>query len=174
MDLLSILDRCIAVERGAGEFYGMLAARFRDDVELTALWKSMAREEGEHAHKLATWRELVAAEAPEHRTLASGFEAALAEVEWILARAHAAAPRVRTPDEAFRLALDLETSELDAIYERLLRSSPIVRFPDARETHRREVTSHHAPLVRIVRARSRNDGNLLRVAMLAAEDTEET
>ncbi|MBI3770141.1 MAG: hypothetical protein HY271_16835 [Deltaproteobacteria bacterium] len=167
MDLLSLLDRCIALETGASEVYGLLAERFADDGELEELWRSMATDERRHAHKLATWRALVAAEHPDHRASTSGFADAVTALEGFVAHARAEARRCTTADAAFALALALETSELDAIYTQLLQSSPIARFPDLAETVRSETAGHHAALLRIVQARSRDDGNLLRAALLA-------
>jgi len=169
MDFLSLLDRCVALEDGAGEIYRDLAERFAGDTELCALWKAMAEDERGHARKLATWRALVEAEAQDHRPSASGFEDGVAALEELEARARVTARNCSSPDEGFAIALALETSELDAIYTRLLQSSPIARFPDLAETARRETAGHHAPLIRIVRARSRDEQNLLRASLLATE-----
>ena len=46
---------------------------------------------------------------------------------------------------------------------------PIARFPDLAETARRETAGHHAPLIQIVRARSRDERNLLLASLLAME-----
>jgi rubrerythrin len=169
MNFLALLDRCIALEQGAGQIYTLLAERFAVDAELCALWGTMAEDERGHAHKLATWRALVAAEVPNHRTSASGFEDAVVALEELVARTRVAVRHCSNPDEAFALALALETSELDAIYTRLLQSSPIARFPDLAETVRRETAGHHAALIQMVRARSHDEGNLLRASLLAME-----
>jgi rubrerythrin len=170
VDIVSLLDRCIALERCAGAVYESLAGRFAADAELRELWRGMARDERGHAHKLETWRRLLASRAAEDRLEASGFEAALADLEALAAGARAEAPGVTDVERAFALALALETSELDVIYTTLLQSSPIARFPDARETVRRETSTHHETLVRAVRRRSRDEGNRLRAALLAAEE----
>lgn len=171
--MLALLARCIALELAAGEIYTQLAMRFGADAELHAVWSNMAADERNHARKLATWRTLVEAEPPEHRETASGFDAAIEALERLMESTRTAAARVRTADGAFALALALETSEIDAVYTRLLQSSPIARFPDAKETYHRETAEHHVALVRVVRARSRNERNLLRAALLVAEDAEE-
>jgi hypothetical protein len=169
VDFIALLDRCIDLELGAGRIYTLLAERFAVDAELHALWSAMAEDERGHAHKLATWRALVAAEAPKARTSASGFEAAVTALEELVAGARVAARHCPSPDEAFALALALETSELDAIYTQLLQSSPIARFPDLAETVRCETAGHHAALIRTVRARSDDERNLLRASLLATE-----
>lgn len=170
MDVIRLLDRCIALERAAGEIYKVLAARFAGDAELRGLWSGMADDEGAHAQRLVAWRRLAAAEPPEHRTLADGFDDAIDALERLLETSRTAAGRVASADEAFALALALETSELDAIYTKLMHSSPIARSSHTTEASRAEVARHHATLVRTVRARSRDEHNLLLAALLAAED----
>jgi len=170
MDILPLLERCVALERGAAEFYERLAARFTHDAELRALWSAMAADERTHAEKLETWRALAEREPAERREHASGFAQDVEDLEQLLEETRAAAASVKSADEAFALALALETSEIDTIYTKLLQSSPIARFPDVEETVRRETTGHHEALARVVQRRSRDDGNLLRAALLCARD----
>ncbi len=169
MSILALLDRCVQNELDAAEVYALFAERFAADAALAELWSSMAREEREHARKLATWRELVAAEPPERRPRASGFSEHVAEVEELLARTLAAAPTA-DEEEAFALALAIETSEIDAIYTTLLHSSPLARFPDFAETVRRESTTHHERLLAAAAQRCRGERTRLRMALLAAHD----
>jgi hypothetical protein len=174
VDILPLLDRCVGLEYAASEMYTLLATRLGADAELHTLWSGMAADERDHARKLATWRALVEAEPPEHRETASGFDSAVEALERLMESTRAAAARVTTADEAFALALALETSEIDAVYTKLLQSSPVARFPDVRETYHRETAGHHAALVRLVQARSRDEHNLLCAALLIAEDAEES
>jgi rubrerythrin len=167
MDVLVLLDRCIALEGAAGDVYEVLAARFGGDAELRELWAGMAAEEREHAHKLATWRALAATMPAERRMQADGFDADVAELERLLAGARADAPGVTDPEQAFAIALAIESSEIDAIYATLLQSSPIARFPDAGETALRETAGHHRALVDAVRRRSRDEHNRLRAGLIA-------
>lgn len=169
MGILELLDRCVQNELNAAEVYALLAERFAGDDALVTLWSSMAREEREHARKLATWRELLAIEPPEQRPQASGFAEDLAEIEELLARARDGA-RTADEEEAFALALGIETSEIDAIYTTLLHSSPLARFPDLAETVRREATAHHEMLFAAAEKRCRGDRARLRMALLAARD----
>jgi rubrerythrin len=170
MDILPLLDRCIAIERAVAEIYDAFAARTVSDSELRELWSALAQDERQHAGKLASWRELVVGEDAGHRTAAEGFEDAVREAEALLIAARERIPEVRTPDDAFAIALELEMSEIDAIYTALLQSSPLARYPDIAETRRREVDPHHEALVRAVRARSRDDQNLTRAALIALKD----
>ncbi|HEY2385393.1 MAG TPA: hypothetical protein VGK30_00410 [Candidatus Binatia bacterium] len=165
-----LLDRCTALEGRAGAIYALLAERFLEDPALRRLWEGMAADEREHARKLATWRAVVAAEDPARWPSPIGFDASLAAVEELAADAQTGAARCTTADEAFALALALETSELDAIYTQLLQNSPIARFPDIDETIRSETAGHHDALVCMVKARSRDEGNLLRAEVLMAHE----
>jgi len=170
MDFLALLDRCVALEGEAGVTYAILARRFRDDPDLRRLWEGMAADEREHARKLATWRTVLATEDPARRPAPIGFDAPLAAVEQLVADARTKAAACVTADDAFALALGLEASELDALYTQLLQSSPIARFPDIDTTIRSETAGHHDALVRAVKARSRDEGNLLRAALLESRE----
>jgi len=170
MDILPLLDRCIAMERTAGEIYTTLAGRTVGDSELQQFWTAMADDERRHASKLETWRQLTAAQRPEERAVAEGFDEGVAEIEGLVARAREEVEHVTCADDGFAIALELEMSELDAIYTTLLRSSPLSRYPDVDETRRHEVENHHEALVRAVRARSRDEENLTRAALIAAKD----
>ena len=169
-EMLALLERCIALERGAAAIYDALADRFAADAELRALWHWMAADERAHARKLATWRALVEAEPAEHAPRASGFDAAVARVEALMAESCTAAASVEEED-AFDLALTLELSELDAIYTALLQASPIARHPDLADTVRVETAAHHETLLAIVRRRARSEKTLLRAALLAGRHT---
>lgn len=169
MSILELLDRSVQNELNAAEVYAHFARRFAADGELHDLWWSMAREEREHARKLATWRELVAAEPAEHRPRPSGFGEDIATVEELLASALAAAPTA-DEEEAFSIALGIETSEIDAIYTTLLHASPIARFPDFAETVRHETAGHHHALLSAAAKRCRGERARLRIALLAAQD----
>jgi rubrerythrin len=168
MDMVKLLDRCIALERGAGEIYRTLAARAGRDADLERLWSSMARDEDEHAHKLTAWRTLLLAEPAERRTCADGFDAGVTALEELITGARARAHDVVNADEAFTIALRLEGSELDAIYTTLLHASPIARCPDVSETYRRETADHHDALLAAVAARPMTPENTLAASLLAA------
>jgi rubrerythrin len=169
MDMVALLDRCAGLERKASDFYGVLARRFPHDPGLTKLWGAMAAEEREHARKLATWRELIAAEPSEHRPQASGFEHDVDAVEHLLDESRVAA-ETADEEEAFALALGLEASEIDTIYTTLLQASPLARFPDFQETVRRESIGHHHALLEEAERRCRSERSRLRMALLAAHD----
>lgn len=169
VDMLVLLGRCVDLELEAAEVYAMLARRAAGDAELVALWSTMAEDERAHARKLATWRELLAAESLDHPPRASGFAAAIAALEMLLKECLDAA--VDADEEAsFELALGLEASELDAIYTTLLQASPLARFPDFAVTVQHETGGHHARLLEVARRRCRSDRARLRLAILAAHE----
>jgi len=70
MDILPLLDRCIAIERIAEEIYTALARRTVGDSELQQFWTAMADDERHHAGKLEAWRRLSAGQRPEERAVA--------------------------------------------------------------------------------------------------------
>jgi rubrerythrin len=170
MDILPLLDRCIAIERSAEQIYTTLARRTEGDSELQQFWTAMADDERRHARKLEAWRQLSAAQPPEERAVAEGFDAGVTEVEELVTRAREEAEHVSCADDGFAIALELEMSELDAIYTTLLQSSPLSRHADVAETQQHELAGHHEALVRAVRARSRDEQNLTRAALIAAKD----
>jgi len=166
---LPILDRCIAIERKAGEVYDRLAAQQRPDEDLHGFWSRMAADERKHARNLETYRAIVAAEDRGHPTLADGFEDALAALERLTDEGIERAAHARSADDAFGIALDLELSELDTIYTTLLRSSPL-NLPRNGSYAPSDLAPHHAALVGAIRARSKNEDHLTRAALIAARD----
>jgi rubrerythrin len=168
--ILRVLDRCITIERTAGEIYDLLAARSVRDGELRAFWSRMAADERTHARNLETYRAIVAAEDQRHPTLAEGFEDDLVELEDLVSQARARAAVADSPDDAFAIALDLELSELDTIYTTLLQSAPLSGPGSVAGRRRSDITSHHAALVGAIRSRSLNEDHLTRAALIAARD----
>jgi rubrerythrin len=164
--MLPLLERCAAMEEIAATVYEALTLRFAGDIELAALWSSLARDEHAHARKLRTWRELVAAAPAEHRPTASGFEWDVADVERLLKESRVAAATA-DEEEAFAIALALENSELDAIYTTLLQGPPSARYPDLAGAIRRDTAGHHQKLLEMVGRRCRGEKTLLRAALLA-------
>jgi hypothetical protein len=169
MKILPILERCINIERRAGEVYDRLAARLPVDEELHGFWSRMAADERKHARNLETYCAIVAGEDPQHPTLADGFEDTLIELERLTGEALERASCATSADEAFGIALDLELSELDTIYTTLLRSSPLT-LPRDGSYAPSDLAPHHAALVGAIRARSQNEDHLTRAALIAARD----
>ncbi len=170
MNVVALLRRCEAIESGAGKIYRLLAERFAADAEISALFAELAADERTHAKKLATWREFLEHQEPDRHPFATGYEQSVRELEELLDRLRQRARAAATDEQALAIALELESSELDAIYTTLLQSSPLSRFPDLKETWKMEIGAHHEKLVRLVRARSRSEDNLLAAAILGTHE----
>lgn len=171
MDAVRLLRRAARIEDLAGEIYDILARRSRGDRPLQRFWASMAADERKHAKKLATWRQLLEQSAKGKRIDLGGFDAAIRELERLGRDLRVRAEAAKTIDDAFAIALALESSELDVIYTSLLQSSPIARFPDLEETRRTELGRHREGLLEMVRARSKDGRNRAMAALLAAEES---
>jgi len=170
VDAIRYLRQATRVEEIAAEIYGALSRRFASDPTLHRFWASMAEDERKHAKKLATWRRLLERTPPERRPDCEDFSAGIRDLEALAAELRSRARGVEDVEEAFSIALALESSELDVIYTRLLQSSPIARFPDLDETRNSEIGRHHQALLEMVRARSKDPSNRTRAARLAAEE----
>lgn len=170
MKLPRLIQRAARVEQVAAEIYDGLAKKFRDDGVLRQLWTGMAADERRHAKKLSTWRQLVELAPSGDGDMLSGFTEALHEIEGLVRDLRARVDDVRDADDAFEIALTLESSEIDALYTALLRISPIARFPDLPDLRKAETGSHHVALCELVRARSRNEANRLMAALLAQRE----
>ena len=170
MDAIRLLRHATRIEKIAAEIYGILSRRFASDPTLHRFWASMAEDERKHAKKLATWRRLLERTPPERRPDCDEFSAGIRDLEILARELCTRAEKVHDVEGAFSIALALEISELDVIYTRLLQSSPIARFPDLEETRKSEIGRHHEALLEIVRARSKDESNRTRAALLAAEE----
>lgn len=113
------LLRFAQIERLVSKIYYRFSHLFLDRPELRDLWWEMAREEEQHASILLACRELIANYEEESLDpMISGGKA-----DELTERLHALLDR-GTPalgaDAAFRMALEIETSEIDLIYSKLL------------------------------------------------------
>ena len=170
MTAVRLLRRAALVEQAAAEIYDTLAARFVDDTVLHQFWSSMAADERKHGKKLGTWSQLLKRGPITEEPNLANLGKPIADLERLTRDLAARAAAAATPDDAFAIALELESSELDIIYTTLLQSSPIARYPDVAETRRAEIGLHHEALLAIVRARSQSEHNRTMAALLAAEE----
>jgi hypothetical protein len=118
MRLEDLLDRCERLEERAGTLYRAYAAASRTEPRLCALWTALAREENEHARSIARARARQDASTA-GRTRLDGWEEAIEEVERCLAAAETLGAEATTAAQ-LSAALDLETSELEALRHALL------------------------------------------------------
>lgn len=170
MNILRLLRRCEGIERAAAHLYQLLARRFAKDGELARFFLDMAVDERGHAKKLATWRRFLEHRDPSRHPFATGFDESVTELEGLVGRLHKQARTAPSAEEALRIALELESSELDTIYSMVLQSSPLARFPDLAETRKVEIGSHHQKLLHMVQERCRSEDNLLAAAILGAKE----
>jgi rubrerythrin len=166
---IGLLRKAAGIERAAASIYDTLAERFSDDAVLHQFWSSMASDERKHEKKIGTWGELLKQGLPSQQPALDDFGKAIRELARLARDLGVRAKTVKDIDEAFSIALTLESSELDVIYTTLLQSSPIARFPDLAETRRTEIGRHHEALCEMVRARSRSERNRMMAALIAAE-----
>ena len=166
MDILNLVDRSILSEQTAAAIYDGFAVRFPED---RALWSELAADERRHAGNLAEWRRLLEQEPEHRRPIANGYDGPLEGLERLLEATWVRANTVTDPSQALAVALDLESSELDAIYTELLQCSPLSRHPDLRLTRARELDRHHRKLVKEIRSRVDDEGVQIRADLLELE-----
>jgi hypothetical protein len=113
------LLRFAEIERLVSKIYFRFSHLFLEQAELRDFWWEMAREEEQHACILTACKALI--ENYEDETLdpkVSRDKAQELEQE-LLSFLHRGTPAL-TKEEAFRIALEIETSEIDAIYSKLI------------------------------------------------------
>jgi rubrerythrin len=162
--LLPLLKRCSDLERMAAAVYEVLAHRFAADTELAALWASLARDEHEHARKLDALAEPMAPVPPGPGL--DGLDEQVADVHWLLAESHTAAATA-DEEEAFAIALAIESSELDAISAAVMQAAATGERRNLAEAMRHDTAGHHEKLLTLVRRRCRAERTLRRAALLA-------
>ncbi len=121
MQLAEIMERVEACERRAAALYRTFAARSRSDPALCALWTTLAREEEDHARRLAAARERTDV-TDALRTRVEGWDETLTAAEQALDAAEALRAGADL-DAHLSAALDLELTELDALRHALLAAS---------------------------------------------------
>ena len=121
------LARHAQLEKDIGELYALFADTFRNWPELAAFWTRMALEEGEHAVLVQA---LYDGSVPDIAQTASiefpGRVVATleAQIQDCKRQAHAGV----SIDEALQMTWDLEHSEINAFYDRILASSNLVEL----------------------------------------------
>jgi hypothetical protein len=113
------LERFAEIERLVSRVYFRFSHLFLDDSQIRDFWWEMGKQEEQHALILLACKEIVQNYKDEKldpsitREKADGLKMHIADY---LAKG---TPSI-TVDEAFEAALDIETSEIDAIYSKLL------------------------------------------------------
>jgi rubrerythrin len=114
MNATNVYDGFIGLEDRSAAFYLDLSVRFFDNPELSWFWVEMAMEEKQHAGMLQHCREagVFATELPDKEE----FQRLNALFRRLDARM--AQPQLAL-DDAFEMAIELETSEINDVYSRL-------------------------------------------------------
>jgi hypothetical protein len=114
MKAAQVYDGFIRFEERSAELYLELSVKFFNDIDLTWFWVEMAMEEKQHASLLQYCREtgICASQLPDRaqilrlRTLFDDLEARVAGTDLSV-------------DDAFAIAIELESSEINEIYKNL-------------------------------------------------------
>jgi rubrerythrin len=165
-DVRALLDQCIALERAAAAVYEILARRFAHDGELVALWAALARDEHDHARRLAACRDALAGEPGERAPAAKGLEETIADVRWLLTQSRIDA-ETADEEEAFAIALAMENSELDVVFTTLLQSALRGHVEPVTDGMRPDAAAHYGKLLAMAQRRCRAEKTMRRAALLA-------
>lgn len=113
------LERFAEIERLVGKIYFRFSHLFLGQPELRDFWWEMAREEEQHACILHACKALIENYEDEQLDPLLTAEKAGALKERLSSYLRRGA-RALTVEEAFRIAVEIETSEIDVIYSKLL------------------------------------------------------
>lgn len=113
------LARFAELERLVSKIYFRFSHLFLDNPELRDFWWEMAREEEQHACILFACKALIENYEDEHLDPTISREKAQ-ELEARLLSFLAQGTPFLTVEQAFRIALEIESSEIDAIYSKLI------------------------------------------------------
>ena len=111
-----ILDRAIKIEKRVADLYAVFAKRFSHVPGMTDFWRDLRRDEIGHMGELRVVYESLPAEklrVPESRAISISVHRAMASVE------DDCFGRIKTLDDAYEIACNLESSEINAIFEYL-------------------------------------------------------
>ena len=113
------LTRFAEIERLVGKIYFRFSHLFLDQPEIRDFWWEMAREEEQHGCILHACKALIQSYEDETLDPTVSREKAQELEKWLGSFLQRGAPSLSV-EEAFRIALEIETSEIDAIYSKLL------------------------------------------------------
>ena len=113
------LERFAEIERLVGKIYFRFSRLFIAQPELRDFWREMAREEEQHACILHACKALIENYEDEKLDPSLTAERAGALKEWLLSYLGRGASALSV-EEAFRIGVEIESSEIDAIYSKLL------------------------------------------------------
>lgn len=136
MNTAAIYETFEGFEMQAADLYVVISRRFAEHARLSWFWAEMALEELEHSSMLRLCREYGLVDDDGVN------DALLGSIRDVLKRAAAAGARPGlTVTEAFRLALEIESCELERAYEKLTR--PLYRpYPFLQEALHQGMRDH--------------------------------
>ena len=114
-----VLLRFAEIERLVGKIYFRFSHIFIDQPELRDFWWEMAREEEQHGCILHACKALIVNYDDEALDPRISRDKAQDLEKWLGSFLQRGAPSLSV-EEAFRIALEIETSEIDTIYSKLL------------------------------------------------------
>ncbi|MGH7829665.1 MAG: hypothetical protein ACREP8_05760 [Candidatus Binatia bacterium] len=113
------LERFAEIERLVSRIYFRFSHLFLDRLPLREFWWEMAKEEEQHASILLACKEMIENYDDETLDASISKERADALKKQLTEQLNKGTPSL-TVEEAFSIALEIETSEIDAIYSKLL------------------------------------------------------
>src|SRR5574341_1043412 len=113
------LTRFAEIERLVGKIYYRFSHIFLDQPEIRDFWWEMAREEEQHGCILHACKALIANYDDETLDPSISRDRAQDLERWLDSFLQRGVPTLSV-EEAFRIALEIETSEIDTIYSKLL------------------------------------------------------
>lgn len=139
----ALFEYAIALERAAESLYRHFAAIFSHYPEVARFWNAYADEERGHASYLEQVRAGVSAE----RLSSPADNAMLQKVHYCLeAAAQAQETNIENLDEAYHLAVELENSETNAIFEFMIVNFSTEELAKAHKFLKTQLSSHVARL----------------------------
>lgn len=118
-EIFDPLLRFAEIERLVAKIYYRFSHLFLSRPELRDFWWEMAREEEQHASILTACKALIVNYEDESLDPAVSGEKAEAVAAWLNSFLGRGTPSL-TVEDSFRIALDIESSEIDVIYGKLL------------------------------------------------------
>ncbi len=137
-----VLERAIQIEKSAADLYAIFSKRFSHVPGMSDFWKDLQRDEIHHMGELQVIRETLPAEklrSSESGATCASLNRALAAIGDVCLS------EIKTLDDAYELAHDLEFSEINAIFEYL--TTDLVSLSFLRDVVTYHIEGHQQKLV---------------------------
>lgn len=151
MYVVEILERCSDLAARTARVYRRLAERFHGDEDRVRLWRELALEEETHADVLR--RELDSfREQDQSGSFVPEFGTRLEQLDRELGRVETCAETARSLDDALALAVALEQTNLEALYDDLVLQGEVA-FKLISERVEAALAAHPQPIAAAGQAR---------------------